>query len=348
MAALTIGSKLINEKSECFIIAEIGHNHQGSLETCLRMIKAAADSGVSAVKLQKRSNRQLFKTNFYNQPYNSENAFGVTYGNHRENLEFNKAEYLECKNYAIDLGIEFFATAFDFESVDFLAELNVPAFKMASGDITNQPLQKYIASIGKPVIISTGGATLEEIRMAVNVFEEKNCPVSILQCTAAYPPKYEELNLNVISKFINLFQNHIIGYSGHDNGIAMSLLAYALGARIIEKHFTLDRTMKGTDHSFSLEPQGMKKLVRDLTRARLALGDGEKKVYESELVPVLKMSKAIVAASNLKKGTVIEMKHLAFKSPGDGLKPYQLSEIIGKTLVKNVNQDENILIDDVN
>lgn len=337
----------IVETNPPFVIAEIGHNHQGKLDVAIDLIRAASYAGASAVKFQKRSNKSLFTQKGFNAPYSSENAFGLTYGEHREALEFGRDEYLRCMEEADKLGILFFSTAFDFESVDFLFELGLPIIKVASGDITSLPLLDYIAQTKIPTIFSTGGAQIQEIRQAHEIFLGHGTEHAILQCTAGYPPKYEELNLNVIKTLRAEFPEQIVGYSGHDNGIAMALVAYVLGAQIIEKHFTLDRTMKGTDHAFSLEPEGMRKLVRDLKRAKVAMGDGIKVVYESERAPVIKMSKSIVAAFDLPAGTVLTREHLSYKSPGVGLKPNKLDMVIGKTLKTNLGRDELVTLDDL-
>jgi sialic acid synthase len=279
----------IADDTDCYIIAEIGHNHGGNLETCKQMFKAAKEAGAHAVKLQKRDNRTLYTTDFYNTPYNSENAFGSTYGSHREALEFDLSQYVILQDYAKELGITFFATAFDLPSLDFLLELDMPAIKIASGDLTNSPLLKAAGRSGKPVILSTGGGSIGEVCEAHNILDGSEH--AILQCTSGYPAKYEELNLGVVGVYRNAFRRQVIGYSGHDNGIAMPMLAYALGARIVEKHFTLDRTLKGTDQSFSLEPPGLRKMARDLRRARQALGDGVKRPFQSELLALAKQWK---------------------------------------------------------
>ncbi|OGF99479.1 N-acetylneuraminate synthase [Candidatus Gottesmanbacteria bacterium RBG_13_37_7] len=339
---LQIGLKEISDSSDCFIIAEIGHNHQGDLELCKKMFKAAKECGVDAVKLQKRHNKNLYTKHFLKTPYNSENAFGKTYGLHREALEFGLKEYQELKEYANRLNLIFFATAFDFESADFLDELDMPCFKIASGDLVNLPLLKHIARKNKPMIISTGGATMKEIRHAYEAVWEINKKFAFLHCTASYPNQFDELDLNVINTYKIKFPENIIGWSSHDNGIAMALAAYVLGARIIEKHFTLNHAMKGSDHACSLEPIGMRKMVRDLHRARIALGDGRKKVYESEKNSLLKMRKKIVASRNLKKGHIIKEGDLAFKSPGDGLMPYHVDYFYGKKLKINLKEDDNL------
>jgi len=342
---LTIADRVISDDSAAYVIAEIGHNHQGNLQTAKDIFQAAAENGASAVKLQKRDNRSLFTREMFNKPYENENSFGATYGEHREALEFGKPEYEALVAEAARLKVSFFATAFDIPSADFLAELQIPAYKTSSGDLKNTPLLSHVARIGKPMIISTGGATIEDVQRAYDVIMPINPQLCILQCTAGYPAENIELDLRVIETYREKFPDAIIGYSGHDNGIAMPLAAYMLGARVIEKHFTLSRTMKGTDHSFSLEPVGMKKMVRDLRRVQVALGDGRKKVYASEASPLLKMGKKLVAARDLPIGHVLTATDVAVKSPGDGLPPYYLDQVLGQTLTRELHADDAITAD---
>ena len=342
---LTIADRVINDDSAAYVIAEIGHNHQGNLKTAKDIFRAAAESGASAVKLQKRHNRSLFTREMFDKPYDNENSFGATYGEHREALEFGKAEYEELLAEAARLKITFFATAFDFASADFLAELGSPAYKISSGDLKNTPLITHVARFGKPMIMSTGGGTLQDVQRAYDAVMPINTQICILQCTAGYPVDFSELDLRVITTFRERFPDVVIGYSGHDNGIAMSLAAYMLGARVIEKHFTLSRSMKGTDHSFSLEPVGMKKMVRDLRRVKIALGDGQKKVYATEAGPLLKMGKKLVAAHDLPEGQVLTAADVAVKSPSDGLPPYYLDQILGQALVRGLRADDSITLD---
>ena len=346
MRDLLIDGKSYNDSSLPFVIAELGHNHQGNLETCLQMIRAAAFSGASAVKLQKRSNRDLFTKEAFDAPYNSENAYGPTYGLHREALEFGEAEYKECILEAKRNNITFFSTAFDFQSVDFLMNLGVPAIKIASGDLKSTPLLKYVSTLNVPLVVSTGGADVSDVDRAVELLSNAGSQFSVLQCTAGYPPKYEELNLRVISTYRERYPNTVIGYSGHDSGIAMSLVAYVLGARVIEKHFTLNRAMKGTDHAFSLEPGGMRKLVRDLERAQISLGDGVKRTYESEATPIRKMGKMIVAAKDVSPGTIAESSMFEYRSPAEGMHPYRVEELIGMKFIKHVTAGDAIKEED--
>jgi N-acetylneuraminate synthase/sialic acid synthase len=342
---LEIDGVRVDDFSDAYVIAEIGHNHQGSLQTAKELFRQAKASGANAVKLQKRDNRNLYIEEMYNKPYDHENSFGLTYGEHREALEFGHKEYVELQRFAREIGITFFSTAFDFPSVEFLEKLDAPAYKVASGDLRNIPLIKRIASVGKPIIISTGGATMEDVRRAHDAIVPINRRLCIMQCTSSYPAEYAELNLRVIESYRREFPGAVIGYSGHDNGIAMAVAAYLLGARVIEKHFTLNRSMKGTDHAFSLEPIGMKKMVRDLQRVKVALGDGVKRVYPSERGAIAKMGKKIVAARDLALGHVISETDLAFKSPGDGVPPYECERVVGKTLRKPLKVDEAITFD---
>jgi sialic acid synthase len=342
MRELEIDGTIINDDSDCYVIAEIGHNHQGNLETAKKLFVAAKESGANAAKLQKRDNRSLFTRDMYNKPYDNENSYGATYGEHREALEFGRAEYEELQRFAKEIGITFFSTAFDFKSADFLNDLGVPAFKMASGDLTNIPLLKYVAQFNKPMVVSTGGGTLDDVQRAHDAIMPINTQLCILQCTAGYPPEFEQLNLKVISTFRERFPDVVVGLSSHDSGIAMALVGYVLGARVVEKHFTLNRAMKGTDHAFSLEPTGMRKMVRDLRRARLAMGDGVKATYQTEKAPLLKMAKKLVAARDLPAGHVITREDIAIKSPADGVPPYELDNVLGKVTLYPLVEDENI------
>lgn len=342
MRQLLIDGVTVSDDSHCYVIAEIGNNHQGELEKCKQLFLAAKQAGATAVKLQKRNNRALFTKAMYDQPYNSENAFGATYGAHRDFLEFGRDEYVELKKYAAELGITFFATAFDISSADFLQSLDMPVYKIASGDLKNTPLLKHVAAIGKPMIISTGGGAMEDVRRAYDAIMPINQQLCILQCTASYPCDTEKLNLRVIETFRSSFPETVIGLSSHDNGIAMPLAAYMLGARVVEKHFTLNRSWKGTDHAFSLTPDGLRKMVRDLHRTHDALGDGVKAPLPEEQAPLLKMGKKLVIAHDLPAGTVLTAKDVTVKSPADGIQPYDMDRVIGRTLKIALREDDTL------
>lgn len=344
---LTIDGTRVADDTPCYVIAEIGHNHQGSVEQCCTMIDVAARAGVDAVKLQKRDNPRLFTQAQLSQPYENENSYGPTFGEHRAALEFDVDAYRTVIAHARECGVTLFATAFDAASADLLAGLDLPAYKIASGDLTNIPLIEHVARIGRPVIISTGGADLEDVTRAHAAASAITDQVAILQCTAGYPAAWGELDLRVIETYRDTFPGSVVGFSSHDNGIAMATAAVALGARIVEKHFTLDRTMKGTDHSFSLEPQGITKLVRDLRRLHDALGDGTKRRYESEAAPIRKMGKAIYTARALPEGHVLTAEDLATRSPADGLPPYRLADVIGRPLAHAVEAEHAIATSDL-
>jgi sialic acid synthase len=348
MRQLLINGRLIDDGSDCYVIAEIGHNHQGKLKTCMELFKVAKECGADAVKLQKRDNRSLYTQAGYNKPYDNENSYGATYGEHREALEFGESEYKELKAYSKEIGVTMFATAFDFPSVDFLAKLDMPAFKVASGDLKNTPLLAHMAKVGKPIILSTGGGNMEDINRAYDAIMPINSQLCLLQCTAGYPAAFEELNLRVITTFRERFPSVVVGLSSHDNGIAMALAAYMLGARVVEKHFTLNHTWKGTDHAFSLEPIGLQKMVRDLRRSRVALGDGVKRVYDSEITPMVKMGKQLVAARDLPAGHAIRREDIAIKSPGGGMQPYEIDKVIGRTTRTALKVDDAIVFEVLN
>ena len=219
MRELTIDGRRIADDTDCFVIAEIGHNHQGSVEKAQELFVLAKQCGVDAVKLQKRDNRRLFTRELFDSPYDNENSFGATYGEHREALELDRAAYAELQACARELGLVFFATAFDEASADLLEELDLPAYKIASGDLRNTPLLRHVASFGKPLIVSTGGATLEDVDRAVDAITALNARLCLLQCTAAYPAIVEELNLGVITTLRERYPELVIGLSDHQDGI---------------------------------------------------------------------------------------------------------------------------------
>lgn len=345
---ITLDGFTINDDSDCYVIAEVGHNHQGKMETAKEMFKAAKECGANAVKLQKRDNKSLFTKALLASAYDNENSYGPTYGAHRDALEFGKEEYLELQSYARELDITMFATPFDFNSADFLNDIDIPFFKIASGDLTNIPILKHIAAFGKPIIVSTGGGTLDDVKRVYDAVMPINKQLCILQCTAAYPiQSYEDMNLNVIKTYREAFQDVVVGLSDHESGISMALVAYMLGARVVEKHFTLNRSWRGTDHAFSLAPGGLRRLVRNLSRARLALGNGIKTKLPCEEKPLNKMSKKIVAAKDLPADHVLKRDDVGLKSPGDGLPPFELDNVLGKTLAKSLKEDESILFEDL-
>lgn len=347
MDSFDIISDLRRNPEKVFVIAEIGHNHKGSLPIACDMIKAAKEAGADAVKLQKRDNRSLFIRDLYNQPYENENSYGRTYGEHREALEFNLEQYRELQVYAKKLDLLFFATPFDFRSLEFLALLDLPAFKIASADLINTPLLREVASMQKTIFLSTGGGKLADIRRACDAILPLNDRLCIMHCTAAYPTEIADMNLNVIPKLIEEFSGRIIGLSDHENGIDAAPIAYMLGARVFEKHFTLNRSWKGTDQSFSLEPEGLRKMVRNLKRIPIICGSSDKHLLECEKAPLKKMAKSIVASRSLSAGHRLTADDIALKSPSGGLPPYEYDNVVGKVLRTPVIEDQHLLFENL-
>lgn len=293
MRQITIAGQTISDDTDAWIIAELGHNHGGSMDTAHRMIEAAADAGANAVKLQKRANLSLYTTEAYNRPYTSENAYGATYGKHREALEFSANQHYDLAVEAQQHGLVYFATPFDAQSAEELATLvSVPVFKIASSDIVNLPLLREVAQYRRPMILSTGAATELDVERAINTVWPINTQLALLQCTAEYPCAPERLNLNVISTYREHYPDIVVGLSSHYSGISDVIAAYVLGARIFEKHFTLSRASKGTDHPFSLEPAGFAKMVSYARKTRLMLGSGQKNLLPEEAGAIDKMRKA--------------------------------------------------------
>ena len=342
MREIILNGKKVNDESDAYVIAEISGNHGGSLELCREMIESAQECGCDAVKLVKRTNRELYTDEYFNKPYDNPNSFGATYGEHREALEFDWEQYCELKKFAFDLDITLFATPFDIPAADFLNELNMPIFKIASGDLTNIPLIQHVADFGRPMIISTGGGTWEDIHRIKNIWWKfpVSTDVSFLQCTAAYPAKIEQMNLKIIEDMRNAWPRHVIGLSDHYGGILSGPIAYMYGARIFEKHFTFGHAMKGTDHAFSLKPDRMKRFVTDLRRTKWAMADVKKEPLPEEAEPIRKMAKAVYLNKDLEKGDVVSRADLCLLSPADGIPPYEMEWLIGKEMLVSIMRQE--------
>ncbi len=339
VSTIVLGTKTVGADHPTYIIAEIGINHQGDVDIAKKLIDEAADAGADAVKFQKRTIKRILTADGLEMPYENRNSFGKTYGEHKLALELSESDYHALLDHANNRQVDFIASGWDEESIDFLDTLGVPFFKMASADLSNIPLLIHTAKKGKPMILSTGMADMDMVKLAVNAITPYNNQLAILQCTSTYPSIFEEINLRVLDTFMREFPQAVIGYSGHELGISISEAAVALGANIVERHFTLDRTMKGGDHAASLEPGGFKKLVRDIRHVEDAMGTGVKKVQESEAPIFKKLAKSVVSAVDLKTGTVITRDMLTTKGPGTGISPARLDELIGKTVVRNIPAD---------
>jgi len=339
LSTILLGNSTVGVGHPTYIIAEIGINHQGDVEIAKKLIDSAVEAGANAVKFQKRSIKRILTSEGLKMPYENRNSFGKTYGEHKLALELSEADYHVLLAHATKLNVDFIASGWDEESIDFLNQLGVSFFKMASADLTNLPLLVHTAKNGKPMILSTGMADMDMVKVAVQAIEPFNNQLAILQCTSTYPSIFEEINLEVLGTFMKEFPKAVIGYSGHELGISISEAAVALGAKIVERHFTLDRTMKGGDHAASLEPGGFGKMVRDIRHIEEAMGTGVKKIQDSEAPIFRKLAKSVVSAVDIKEGIVITRDMLTTKGPGTGISPARLDDLIGKTVLRNIPAD---------
>ena len=283
---VTIGSREIGPGHPAYVIAEIGLNHNGDVEIAKQLIDVAASAGADAVKFQKRTPELATPAHMRDVPRDT--PWGtMSYLSYRHRVEFGRDEYIEIGDYATMLGLHWFASPWDVPSVDFLEDLGVVAHKVASASLTDRELLEALRATGKPIILSTGMSTLDQIDEAVSSLDLDN--LVILHATSTYPMEPAEANLRVIPALRDRYAGVPIGYSGHERGLQISLAAVALGAHAVERHITLDRTMWGSDHSASLEPAGFAHLVRDIRVIEEAFGDGEKRVFPGELAPMAKL-----------------------------------------------------------
>lgn len=274
---VTIGGKSVGQGQPCYVVAEIGINHNGSVDLACRLIGVAAAAGCNAVKFQKRTVEVVYTAEELAKP--RESPFGDTNGALKRGLEFGRAQYEEIDAYCKSLNICWFASCWDERSVDFIARFDVPCFKIASACLTDDDLLRYTRAAGKPLILSTGMSTLEEIDHAVEVLGSRD--LVLLHACSAYPAYYDELNLHMIPVLRERY-GVPVGYSGHETGIPSSVAAVVLGACCVERHITIDRALWGSDHAASLEPNGITRLVRDIRLVEQALGDGVKRIVERE------------------------------------------------------------------
>lgn len=337
---IKIGNKYVGENEPAFFISEIGNNHNGDYFLAKKTIEESAKAGADAVKFQKRFIDEVFAKELKDRPQTKDQVFGKTYGEYRQAMELDKEEFLKLKEYAASLGLIFFATPFDKKSADFLDEVGMDVYKIASFDVTNLPLLEYVAKKGKPVILSTGMSSLEETDQAVETVLKYNNQLIILHCVSVYPTPDDKLNLSAVSFLKQRYAPLPVGYSGHERDILPSLAAIALGAKCVERHFTLDKSLPGPDHgTISLEPEEFKQMVDSTRRIEKAFGSATKQLMEAELATRNKHSKSLVARTLIPSGAVISADMLTFKSPGYGLKPYMLDKVVGKLAKMDIAED---------
>ena len=336
---------LMKNINRTIVIAEAGVNHNGNLETAKKMIEVAAQAGVDYVKFQTFNSDKLV-TNYADLAEYQKTSMGASVNQLEmlNSLELKEADHFELMNHCKINNVNFLSSAFDIDSAKFLEKFNLDYIKIASGLITDYPYLKYVASLKRRIILSTGMSSLNEVRDALEVLNNFGAPlshISLLQCTTEYPAPIDEVNLRVIQELKNEFGLRV-GYSDHTSGINVSLAAVAIGAEIIEKHFTLDRNMKGPDHKASLEPQELRNLVKSIREVEIALGESEKNATKSEMKNRTLARKSIVAAREIYEGEIFNEEMLTTKRPGNGISPMNWGKVIGKTAIKHYMPNDMI------
>jgi len=328
----------MNSKNKCYIIAEAGLNHNGSMKIARQLIDIAADTGVDAVKFQKRTVNILATKETLDAADDRFPEFGSTYREIREYLELDLEQYIELKQYSESKGLDFIVTAFDEEAVDFLLKVGVEVFKLASHSLTNFDLLEYLAQHKKQTILSTGMTELDEIDMAVEIFKRHDCPLSLMHCVSAYPTPLHECNMLMMN---NLKQRYELptGYSGHELGFFPSVVAASMGAQLIERHYTLDKSMTGFDHKISLDPEELALMVNDIRLVDKIRGTGEKCVSETEWITRKKYHVSAVSLSEISTGDVISETHITFRNPGTGIPRKDIHLIMGKKAKEDIPVD---------
>lgn len=350
----------VGDNHPVFVIAELGQNHQGDVCEAKKMIAAAAEAGADCVKFQKSCLKEKFNSAALERSYNGPNSWGSTYGEHKQHLELSEDNYRELQSYAESLGIEFTASAMDIASVDFLHSINVPFIKVGSGDVNHLALHDKAARTERPLVVSTGMSNMSWVRTVHENLTKTTNKLVLMQCTSAYPTDPTDVNLRVLDTYRSEFPQTVLGYSGHELGVAITLAAIDLGASVIERHFTLDRHQKGSDHQCSLEPADLASLVK-LAKQRpgmgtlrelypdegkaldLALGSGEKVMSKSEMACKRKLGKTIVAKRKIAKGEVISSDDVVVKvAEPPGIDPSCVDLYLGKVAAREIEQDQSI------
>lgn len=331
------------ENNSTFIIAEAGVNHNGSFELAKKLVDKAVWAGADCIKFQTFNSKNLVSKNAQKAEYqkkttdSSESQLDML-----KKLELSKEEFVELRDYCNQKEIMFLSTPFDLESIDFLASIGVRTWKIPSGEITNYPFLRAIGKRKESVIMSTGMCTLDEVRDTIKVLKDfGTTDITLLHCTTEYPAPYDSVNLNAMLTLQNEFAFKV-GYSDHTNGIEIPVAAVAMGATVIEKHFTLDKNMEGPDHKASLEPDELKQMVQSIRNVEAALGDGTKQPSDVEKKNIAIARKSIVAACDIKKGEMFTEENLTAKRPGNGISPMNWAEVLGKIAKRDFSEDELI------
>jgi N-acetylneuraminate synthase len=341
MPEIKIGDRLVGDGHSTYVIAEIGVNHNGILNYAFRLIDAAVEAGADAVKFQKRNLKRL-----YPEKYLQNSNVGEKNLNYLlpilQRVELSDEDYYRLVEYCQEKGITFMCSAFDEDSADFVDSLGVPAFKTASADMINLPLLDHLTQKGKPIIASTGMSRWDEVVTTVEFLKERQAEFALLHCNSAYPAAFGDINLRFMERLREF--GVPVGYSGHERGIAVSTVASALGACIIERHITLDRTMDGPDHAASLEPQGFSKMVRDIRQVGESMGSGKEKYFTmGEILNREVLAKSLVATRHIDAGEKITRDMVTVKGPGQGLSPQRYTQLIGRVVDRVLEPDDPFL-----
>ena len=343
---IQIGPHLVGEGMPVFVIAEAGVNHNGDLSLAKELIDIAADAGANAVKFQTYSTDKLVSAEAPKAEYQKRNAGeDESQAEMLRRLELKSSDYEELASHCVARGIIFLSTPFDEDAVDFLDALGTPAFKLSSGDLTNFPLLEHVAIKGKPVILSTGMADLEEVKEAVAEMQKFGCrSLILLQCVSNYPANAADVNLRAMTTMANECSLPV-GYSDHTEGIEVALAAAALGACVIEKHFTLSKTLLGPDHRASLEPSELKVMIAGIRKVEAALGTGKKTRATSEENTAQVARRSLTAARDISAGTQLTREMIAIQRPGTGLSPARISSVVGRRVRVDVKTGSQLSFD---
>ena len=325
-----------------YIIAEAGVNHNGDINLAYQLVDAAKAAGVDCIKFQTFKSENLVSHTAQKAEYQKAATGDSSQQDMLKQLELSFGEFVSLKEYCDRKGICFLSTPFDFESIEFLNSIEMPFWKIPSGEVTNYPYLVALAKTGKPVVMSTGMCEMQEIEDAIAVLRENGASdIKLLHCNTEYPTPYEDVNLRAMKTLRDAFGVEV-GYSDHTKGIEVPIAAVSMGASVIEKHFTLDRNMEGPDHKASLEPQELKQMVDSIRHIEAALGSGDKKPSPSEKKNMSVARKSIVAAKRIKAGDILTEENITVKRPGNGICPMRWKEVLGTRAVRNFEEDELI------
>jgi N-acetylneuraminate synthase len=344
---ISMGDRIIGPDHPCYVIAEIGNNHNGDFDCAVALVDAAIASGADCAKFQMRNLDEVYRSTSL---AGGEDDLSVEYTlDLLRRFELPPEDHRRLMEYCKQHGIGYLCTPWDLSSLDILDSFGVPGYKVASADLTNLPLLAAMAATGKPFIVSTGMSRIAEIRAVVDLLNGKGAHFALLHCQSTYPAAFHNINLRFMEVLKEL--HPLIGYSGHERGVAVTMAAVALGAQIVERHITLDKTMEGPDHSASLEPSEFAALVTGIREVEAALGveivDGERPLSQGELINRENLAKSLVASHDIPEGTVLTDADIIVRSPGQGLSPIHLPQLVGRRIGRPMKADDYFFTSDV-